>query len=182
MKKIAILFITVILAASCSTVKVSSDFDKSGDFSAYKTYKFTNEALKLPSVNDINRNRILTAIETEMTAKGFTKTDENPDVLIDLQLKGEEKTQAYSTTSGSAIGYGRGYRYGWGSGFSTTSINYETYVDGTLFVDMIDVNKNQLVWQGRGTKTLDPDANQQKREQTINDAVKQIFTKYPPSY
>ena len=56
-------------------------------------------------------------------------------------------------------------RYGYGGGFSTTTINYDTYVDGTLFIDMIDASKKQLVWQGRGTKTIEPDANQARREE-----------------
>jgi hypothetical protein len=181
MGKIAFLFTVLILAASCSSVKISSDFDKTAGFSSYKTYKFTNEAKTLPGMNDLNRNRLLTAVETELAGKGFTKTEENPDVLIDIQLKGEQKQTATANTSGyGGYGYGRGYRYGMGGGMSTTTINYETYVDGTLFVDMIDVSKNQLVWQGRGTKTVDPDASQKKREDNINYAVKQIFTKYPP--
>ena len=36
------------------------------------------------------------------------------------------------------------------------------------------------VAQENGTKTIDPDASSQKREDNINYAVKQIFTKYPP--
>jgi hypothetical protein len=47
---------------------------------------------------------------------------------------------------------------------------------------MIDAQKKQLVWQGRGTKTLDPDADQAKREKNINYAVEQIFLKYPPKF
>jgi hypothetical protein len=45
---------------------------------------------------------------------------------------------------------------------------------------MIDTKKNQLVWQGRGTKTIEHDASEKRREQNINYAVKQIFMKYPP--
>jgi len=47
---------------------------------------------------------------------------------------------------------------------------------------MIDAKKSQLVWQGRGTKTIEPDASEKKREQNINYAVKQIFMKYPPKF
>ena len=176
MKRLLFLTIVVITAISCSTIKISSDFDRTAGFASYKTYSFTEEALTLP-INDLNRNRLLKAVETEMAAKGFTKSDSNPDVMIDLKLKGEQKQTATATNTG---GYGYGYRYGWGGGFSTTTINYDTYVDGTLFVDMIDAKKNQLVWQGRGTATLDPDASEAKREKNINYAVKQIFTKYPP--
>jgi hypothetical protein len=176
MKKTTLLLLLVIVAASCSTVKISSDFDKTAGFESYKTYAFTPEALALP-INDLNRNRILNAVSAELSAKGFTKQETNPDVLIDIKLKAEQKQTATATTNG---GYGYGYRYGWGGGFSTTTINYDNYTDGTLFVDMIDASKKQLVWQGRGTKTLEPDAGQQKKEDNINYAVKQIFMKYPP--
>ena len=176
MKRLAVYLFIMIIGASCSSVKVSSDFDKSAGFASYKTYSFTEEAKNL-QLDDLNKNRILTAIESELGLKGFSKVESNPDVLIDVKLKGEQKQTATANTSG---GYGYGYRYGWGGGFSTTTINYDTYVDGTLFVDMIDAKKNQLVWQGRGTRTLDPDANQKKREDNINYAVKQIFKQYPP--
>jgi hypothetical protein len=180
MKKLLFLFPILITLASCSSIRVSSDFDKAAPFAKYKTYAFTPEALSLP-INDLNRNRLLTAIETELAAKGFTKSETNPDVWIDMQLRGEEVQTATATTSGyPGYGYGRGYRYGWGGGFSTTTIDYDTYVEGTLFIDMIDAQKKQLVWQGRGTKTLEPDASQQKREENINYAVKQIFLQYPP--
>jgi len=175
MKKLLLFLTLAIFAVSCSSIKISSDFDKTASFNNYKTYKFTDEAMKLP-VDDINRNRLIAAAETELGLKGFTKS-ETPDVLIDIQLKGKNVQTATANTSG---GYGHGYRYGWGGGFSTTTINYDSYIEGTLFVDMIDAAKNQLVWQGRGVGTLDPEADQAKREKNNNYAMKQIFTKYPP--
>ncbi len=179
MKKVSFLLCIVIFAAGCSAVKVSSDYDKTAGFASYKTYAFTQEALSLP-INDLNKNRLINAITNELAAKGFTKAESNPDVFIDIKVKGEQKQTATATSSGGYGGYGYGYRYGWGGGFSTTTINYDTYVDGTLFIDMIDASKNQLVWQGRGTKTIEPDASQKKREDNINYAVKQIFMNYPP--
>jgi hypothetical protein len=176
MKNIFFLACILFIATSCSSIRVSSDFDKTAGFASYKTYAFTPEALSMP-LDDINRNRILSAVETELAAKGFTKSENSPDVMIDITIKGEQKQTATATNTG---GYGYGYRYGWGGGFSTTTINYDTYVDGTMFIDMIDVSKKQLVWQGRGTKTINPDASQQRREENINYAVKQIFLQYPP--
>jgi hypothetical protein len=181
MKKLFFLICVLVLAASCSSVKVSSDYDKTAGFTSYKTYAFTDEVKNL-QLNDLNRNRLLSAIETELAAKGFTKVENNPDVLIDINIKGEQKQTATATNTGGYGGYGYGYGhgYGYGGGFSTTTINYDTYVDGTLFIDMIDAAKKQLVWQGRGTKTIEPDANQERREKNINYAVKQIFMQYPP--
>jgi hypothetical protein len=179
MKKVAFLFIIMIAAAACSSIKVSSDFDKAANFASYKTYSYTDEALTLP-ISELNKKRLIDAIDAELATKGFTKKDGNPDVLINLNIKAEKKQTATATTSGG-YGYGYGYRYGgWGGG--TTTINYDTYTDGTLFVDMIDASKKALVWQGWGTKTVDPDASQEKRDKNIAYAVKQIFMNYPPKF
>ncbi len=175
MKKLLLPIFILFIAASCATIKVTSDFDKTAQFTGYKTYAFTPEALNL-NVDELNRKRLITAVENELSLKGFKKA-ETPDVLIDLKLVAKTVQTATANTSG---GYGRGYRYGWGGGFSTTTINYDSYQEGTLFVDIIDASKLQLVWQGRGVGTLDPEASAKKRESNINNAVKMIFTKYPP--
>jgi hypothetical protein len=179
MKKLFFLSIILITAVSCSTVKVSSDFDKTANFAAYKTFTYTDETLAMP-IDDINRNRILNLVTSEMVAKGFTKSETNPDVWIDINIKTQTQQTATASTTGTG-GYGYRYgRYGYGGGFSTTTINYDTYTDGTMFIDMIDAAKKQLVWQGRGTKTLEEDASQKRREENLAYAIKQIFTQYPP--
>ncbi len=172
MKKISFLFI-VALASACSSIKVSYDYDKTTDFSKYKTYAYTADALAL-RVDDLNRNRIIAAIDAQMASRGITKSD-NPDGLIDLILTTKEQTQATAYNTGGGY-YGR---YGYAGGFGTTQINYSTYIDGTLFINLIDKSSEKIVWQGRGTKTIDPDASPKKRESNINYAVKSIFYNYP---
>lgn len=178
MKKISLIALSIVLISSCATIKVTSDFDKTAPFESYKTYAFTQEALNL-NINELNRNRLINAVEAQLKAKGFTKS-ETPDVLIDMNLVSKTIQTATANTTGGGGYYGPGYRYGYGGGFSTTTINYDSYEEGTLFVDMIDVAKNQLVWQGRGVGTLNPDVSAEKREANINYAIEQIFSKYPP--
>jgi hypothetical protein len=173
-----IIAVFLLTFSACSTLKVSYDYDKQGNFAAYKTYAFTQETMQLP-VGDLNLSRFISAIDTEMSAKGFSRSD-NPDVIIDLRIRADEKTEAYATTSGTRGFYGGYWRYGYGGGFSTTQINYDQYIEGTLFVNMVDASTEKIVWQGRGTKTIDEDASAAKRESNINYVVKQIFTKYPP--
>ncbi len=98
MKNLLLLACILVFATSCSSIKVSSDFDKTAGFSSYKTYAFTPEALALP-LDDINRNRLLAAVEKELAAKGFTKSD-NPDVLINLSIKTKTQQTATATNSG----------------------------------------------------------------------------------
>lgn len=170
-----ILSILIVVTSACSTLKVTYDYDKQAEFARYKTYGYSEDSQKLP-VGDLNRDRILQAVDTELAAKGFSKSD-NPDVWIDMHIKAEQKVDATATTTPT---YGGPWRYGYGGGFSTTQINYHEYVEGTLFVNIVDAASEKIVWQGRATKTLDENANAEKREQNINYTVKQIFTKYPP--
>lgn len=167
MKKILLPIFILLISASCATIKITSDYDKSAPFTSFKSYTFTPEALTL-GIDELNRNRVIKAVENELSLKGFTKS-ENPDVLINLKINSTTKQTA--TTTG-------GYGYRWGGG--VTSVSYDSYVEGTLFVEMIDAAKKQIVWQGRGTGTINPDASADKREKNINYSVQQIFTQYPP--
>ena len=119
MKKIILFFAVglVLVLPSCSSITVSYDYDKTANFSAYKTYAYTPEALSL-AVGDLNRDRIIAAIDAEMAARGITKSD-SPDALIDLIVKAQERVTATATNSGGYYG-----RYGYGGGFSTTNIDY----------------------------------------------------------
>ena len=69
--------------ASCSSVQVATDYDSSVNFSQFKTYAFMKDGVDKINISDLDKKRILKAIDEELTAKGFTKS-ENPDLLINL--------------------------------------------------------------------------------------------------
>lgn len=178
-----ILLILVLFAfVGCSTVKVAYDYDKQVDFSKYKTYVMSQETLKMTNVNQLNRDRIINAVEAQMAAKGFSKEGaEGADVILDIRIKGKEIQTATATTTGGYGGYGYGYgRWGYGGGMSTTHVNYDSYTEGTLFVTLVDKATQKIAWQGTGKKTIDENANTEKREKSIDYAAQQIFTNYPP--
>ena len=162
------------LFTSCSSIKVTTDYDKGTDFSTYKTYMFVKEVADIP-LNDLNKNRLLTSIEKELNAKGLVKSD-NPDLVIDIQIN--TRTEQSATTHSSYYGgYGRrGYRYSGGMGTSYTSI--DTYVVGTLFINLVDNKKNELIWHGIGEGTVNFEAK--NREAMIEKSVAKIMDGYPP--
>ena len=51
---------------------------------------------------------------------------------------------------------------------------------GTLVVDIADAKKGELAWRGIGVKEVKTDAKPEKRDKSINDAMKKIFKNYPP--
>jgi hypothetical protein len=169
----------LLLASACSTIKVSHDYDKQADFTKYKTYKIGDEAAQ-SGIPQLDLDRIIRAVDKELTSRGLTKS-ETPDLLVDFHVKLQQQQSATATTYGGAGMYGGygPYRYGFSPGFSTTSIDVNTYVEGTLFITMVDTEIQKIVWQGRGTKTLDEHASADKRETNINKAVQYIFQKYP---
>jgi hypothetical protein len=168
MKK-AFLILWITLFPSCSPFSVSYDYDKQANFSKYKTYAFAESAMKLP-VEQLVLDRIIKAIETEMAAKGFTKS-EQPDVLVDLRAMSKVETQTSVTSTGN-YGYWNGH---------TSQATTNQYTVGTLFVNLVDKSTERIVWQGWATKTLNEDAGPQTRDQNIRNGIHEIFTKYPPA-
>lgn len=174
MKNLLILFVLLSMAA-CSSVQVSYDYDKSADFTKYKTYDYTEETKSLGgSSGQLIKQRLLSSVDQEMASRGYTKSEGDADLLVELHIKTEQKQTATAYNTG---GYGY-YRYG-GMGMGTTTINYDDYTDGTLFIDVVDKSADKMIWQGRGTKTLSENASPQKTDSNIAYAVKTIFSNYP---
>ena len=73
--------------ASCSSVRVNSDYDKNASFDGYKTYAYHKSGIDKVEISDLDKRRILRSIDEAMAAKGFTKSDANPDLLINFFTK-----------------------------------------------------------------------------------------------
>lgn len=171
--KLFILLSTVFLY-SCSSVKVVSDYDTKIDFSTYKTFAFYKKGIDKASVSDLDKKRIMRAIEGELVEKGFSKS-ENPDLLISIFTKSREQVNV----SNNNFGYG----FGWGYNpwfFGSNNLNINQYTEGTLFIDFIDKKNNELIWQGIGSGAMKI-SNIEKKEERINQFVQKIISTYPPS-
>lgn len=168
----------LIVATSCSSVRVAADYDKNANFGEYKTFAFFKTGIDKAEISDLDKRRILRAIETELLAKGFTKS-EKPDLLVSLFTKSQQRVDVYNNSWGyGGWGWGGrgGFGSGWGWGWNQPSVSTST--QGVLYIDLIDSNKKELVWQGMGTGYLSK--NMEKKEARIKEFVTKIMTKYPP--
>ncbi|WP_177729927.1 DUF4136 domain-containing protein [Flavobacterium inviolabile] len=174
MKAIKILPILLLFViSSCSSVRVASDFDNRTDFSQYKTYAFHKDGIDKVEISDLDKKRILRAIDNQLTAKGFSKSDQ-PELLVNIFTKSREQVSVNQFNAGWGYGGGWGWGYGWGPTYSSVS----TTTEGTLYIDIIDARKNELIWQGTGTGVLTQ--NREKKEERINEFVTKILMQFPP--
>ncbi|SDX36782.1 protein of unknown function [Lutibacter oricola] len=165
---LALLFVV----ASCSSVRVTSDYDTSTDFSKYKTFAFYKKGIDKAEISDLDKRRILKAVESELLAKGFTKS-EKPDVLVNIFTKSRQKVDIYNNNQ-FFMGWHPWY-YGPNFGMQISK-----YTEGTLFIDLIDAKKKELAWQGIGSGALTSARNVTKKEERIREFVGEIMAKYPP--
>lgn len=166
----------LLVVTSCSSVRVATDYDKNANFSTYKTFAFFKTGIDKAEISDLDKRRILRAIESELLLKGFTKS-ENPDLLVSLFTKSQQRVDVYNNSWGFG-GWGWGGFYNpWGWGWNQQP-NVSTRTEGFLYVDLIDANKKELVWQGMGTGYLSQ--NMEKKEERIKEFVAKIMEQYPP--
>lgn len=173
-KLLSLLLFTAVIT-SCSSVKVASDYDDNANFSGYKSYGFFKEGIDKADISDLDKKRIMRAIEDEFAKKGFTKS-ERPDLLVNIFTKSRKEVNVNQMYNGWGWGYGWGY--GWGPGWGWNNTYVSTSTEGTLYIDLIDANKKELVWQGVGTGVLAMDRNE--KQQRINEFVAKILAQFPP--
>jgi hypothetical protein len=166
------LLVILLVVTSCSSVRVATDYDRNVNFNNYKTFAFFKTGIDKAEISDLDKRRILRAIESELLAKGFTKS-ENPDLLVSLFTKSREKINVYNNGFGP-YGYGWGWNPWYWNNYNTVSRSTE----GVLYIDLIDASKKELVWQGMGTGYLT--SNMEQKEERIKEFVTKIMEKYPP--
>lgn len=162
------------IVTSCSSVRVASDYDKEANFNSYKTFAFYKTGIDKAEISDLDKRRILRAIESELIAKGFTKS-ENPDLLVSIFTKSNERVNVYNNTWGYG-GWGWGGWGGFGWGWNQPIVSTST--QGQLFIDLIDANRKELVWQGMGSGYLTQ--NMDRKDERIREFVTKIMERYPP--
>ena len=165
---IALLFLT-----SCQSVRVVTDYDKVAPFKTYKTFGFHKEGVDRAEISDLDKRRILGAIETALLEKGFTKSD-TPDLLVNFFTKEKQEINIYNNNYNSF-----GYGWGWARGpYLGTHYNVSNSTQGTLYIDLIDTKRKELIWQGIGRGNLT--SSVKHKDERITTFVTSILCRYPP--
>jgi hypothetical protein len=179
-----VLVAVALLGAGCASgPDIRADYDRAADFGKYRTFGFVAQAgTDTAEFRSLATQTLQAAAAREMEARGYTRSD-NPDLVINFKGKLEEKTDIESTPApyyGPAWGYRGWYGapYGGYGMYGGSEVTTRRYYVGTLVMDVVDREKRQVVFQG-GLEDVVTKEMLQNREQTITNAVAQIFSKYP---
>jgi hypothetical protein len=174
-RALPLLLAAAALAVGCSTLSISTDYDKAADFTAYKTFTWKDTG---DGFDSIWSKRIQGVFSDTLAAKGLRQVDSGGDLWVAAHPRLTKETQINTYNTGWGYGYGW-YGYG-GMGMATTTVT-EIPV-GTLMIDLVDAKKKELVWRGVASDTLNTDPNRtaEDREKKLRDVAAQMFAGYPP--
>ncbi|HUL72306.1 MAG TPA: DUF4136 domain-containing protein [Vicinamibacterales bacterium] len=182
MKRVFLIAAALLTVATMAWAQdVRYNFDKSANFSKYKTFKWV-ENKSGDQLDSLTKGDIQSAMEAELAKKGLQKsTTDAADLYITFaaSVSTEKQVNTFDTGYGAGPGWYGPYGYGGWSGGSSTSTTYTIY-NGTVVVDMYDVGTKQLVWRGAVSKELDVNAKPDKRAKNIKKATEKLFKNYPP--
>ena len=176
MGKLKILLLFMLYFVACTpTVRIEKTEAAPGfSLANYKTFNFyeitSNTESTDPSYN--NRINILkNAIQQELTAKGLTLTPTNPDLLVNIGVVTAEKVQTRQTTFREAPRYIGQRRYSWKS----QEVEVGSYREGTVTVDLVDTDKNTMVWEGVAEAIIP--RKEAQLQKTVNAGVAKLFAR-----
>jgi hypothetical protein len=183
MKRILALAAAGIILAGCeSGPKIRANTAPGANLQAYKTYTFAKPlGTDRGGVETPLSGYFKEATRREMDARGYQYVDSgDADLLVNFGANAQEKTDIRSTPS-MTMGYGGyyGYRGGmYGAAWSTSDVETVRYQVGTANIDVVDLRKKQLVWEGLVEGKLTKKALEDPRG-AVNLVVTEIFKQFP---
>ena len=180
MKPIAFTSVVLIALAlsGCSGIKISG-VTKAPEFSIsnYKTFGFHETEVGGTGLNDVhfktNLDLLKTAIIKQMEAKGITRTQSSPDLILNIGVVVDEKIQTRTTSMGNPgdrnMAYMGARNYGW----QAQEVKVGEYREGSVRIDLIDKDGMKQVWTGVAESVL-PE-KQKNIPAVIEEAMAKLF-------
>jgi Domain of unknown function (DUF4136) len=159
------------LGAIALAQSVTYDYDRTANFSSYKTYAWTRGT---ELTDELNHARVVRAVDSRLVAKGLTRVEPsaNPDVLVAYHASFEKNLEI----SGSTQGWGP---FGVGGRLGSARVN--AVLVGTLVIDIADVRTRAIVWRSLASSDITPTDKPESRDKKIAKATEKMFKNYPPT-
>jgi hypothetical protein len=158
-------FVLLTLIGTVAAAAVERNYDETFDFSAVQSFAW----VEAPGwkVNPVADKRIRSAVEARLSAKGYSLAEAGEaDLLLDYRAAVRDRLRM------DEVWRGRRFR-----GPSVSVWDVTSYAEGTLLLDMLNSNGDELVWRGIVTGAISPET----AEKRIQKAVAKLLKKFPPA-
>jgi hypothetical protein len=166
------------IAAPANAQKVAVGYDRSADFSKFKSYTWTKG---VPARNPAIDQQIISIIEQQLAAKGLQRVNENGD--LNLSYHAAVITD-FDQATVAAAGPNPG-SVAWVPQMGSMTQVWQV-VRGSLIIVMKDPKNDQDIWRGAATDTLSNDPSKDiskdvnKASKKIRKVVEKMFKGFPP--
>lgn len=146
-------------------------FNPTADFSRYRTYAWNADTT---GAGQAWNAQIREAVNRELTDKGLTRAESNPDLVVNAFASTEDTVKVEINPLGYTVG-----NWEWvGVGMNAKVMATTTYRQGTVVVDLVDAGTKELAWRGAVTSKLSGDTDSDGKK--FDAAVGKMFKQYPP--
>lgn len=170
MKRFFFLFLSSILV-SCNSIRVTYDYEKTADFTKYKTYNYYSDIQT--GMSELDNKRFFKALDEALQAKGLSLS-QNPDFFIDIQ------TTQYQSANQSNVGVGLGGGGNVGGGISVGIPVGQAAMNRQIVFEFVDENGVGLFWQAISDTGYNPEASPEVREAQFKTIVAKVLEGFPP--
>ena len=176
------LLIAMVLTPSTFAQKVKIGFDKSTDFSKYKSYTWASP--QTPVTRPLLFETVVGTIDQELQAKGLQRTEKDGDLTL---------------IAAGGIDYGSNLPAGtpilpvyggpppdinatmWTGGNTSSIAAGPIVAKGTLVLEFVDRSQNKVIWNGVVARTFDPE-QKNKSLDLAQKAIVKLLKGFPPQH
>lgn len=160
--------------------KIKVGYDKSADFSNYKTYTWTDPTM--PPLRPNLYHAVVQSVDIDLDSKGLKRVDKGGDLTL-VPAGGVEFGIATSATtpvvSSDAGGPPPTIDSTMWTGAEGGGQLMGAVPEGTLQLQFVDHKANRVVWSGTVSEKLDIEKKQKSLE-LINKAIIKLLKQFPP--
>jgi hypothetical protein len=168
------------LTTNAFAQKVKVGYDKSVNFSQYKTYTWAEPAM--PPTRPMLYATVVGSVEEELKNRGLQRADKNGDLVlipaggIEYGISTAAGTPMLPTYGGPPASLDATMWTGAAGAANLTS----SYVpQGTLQLQFVDRSTNKVVWNGTVSEKLDVENKKQSLDR-IYKAIAKLVKQFPP--
>lgn len=178
--KKVLLILGVLLFAGCASKNASVDFRTDYDFSKLHTFDILpvdKSVFDNPKISEIDVKRIGGLLSAELSKRYKAVAEPEADFLVRYFIVVEERMRV--DTYNASFGMYRG-GYGYHYGIQSPEVRNTYYQQGSIIVDILDKQSNEVVWRGSTEGRLKKDVTPAERDEQVARYLAELFEEFPP--